>query len=330
MKPEDYRVNHCLTCNTDFDLSLTACPHDFTPLIKQGVVSIEPLDALYDIEDIRKSRICLTLQLKTKESNQRVIAKIYTPRSNEQREKERFKRIATTLEALNHPSIPRVLQTGKLKDRRPFVLLEYMRGIALMDLLGEGKKLDPLNVCKISIQVCEILEYAHRKNVFPPDLSPGDIIVEPIRTVKDCFWNVSLVDFGKGNPLLHGDNRKAQFTELGDFFGTPEFFAPELLEAREVDGRANIYSLGCIMYLALKGKYAFKGPTWFATLSLHVSEIPAQIFYKPVTKFQERLERIVFKCMSKNPQQRYPSISDLKTELQSLARFAVASAQEQK
>jgi len=322
MKPEHSIITLCLACGRAFAKDTETCPNDGTPLIRQGGVSIEPLDSIYEIQDIRTSRICHTLQLKAKESEQRVIAKVYIPKTNDIREKERFKRIATTLERLNHPAIPHVLQKGKLRDGRHYVLLEYKPGLSLMDLLRGGKKIDPVAVCQIMIKVCEVLEYAHRKNVIPPDLSPGDIIVEPLRSVKDCVWNVSLVDFGKGNPLLHADNRKAQFTELGDFFGTPEFIAPEIVMQTEIDGRANIYALGCIMYLALKGEYPCKGKTWFSTLALQASGQVAPIYSDTKSKLQARMEKIVMTCLQKSRNDRYAGMSDLRSELQSASKLS--------
>jgi serine/threonine-protein kinase len=324
MKPEQSIIRLCLACGRSFDGDTDTCPKDGTPLLRQGGVSIEPLDSIYEIQDVRTSRICHTLQLKAKESEQRVIAKVYIPKTDDIREKERFKRIASTLEQLNHPAIPHVLQKGKLRDGRRYVLLEYKPGLSLMDLLSGGKKIDPLTVCQIMIKVCEVLEYAHRKNVIPPDLSPGDIIVQPLRSVKECIWNVSLVDFGKGNPLLHADNRKAQFTELGDFFGTPEFIAPEIVMQMEIDARANIYALGCIMYLALKGQFPFKGATWFSTLALQASGQASPIYpeKEKKSKLQERLQKIVMTCLQKSRNDRYASVSDLRSELQTAAKLS--------
>ncbi|MBX9685129.1 MAG: serine/threonine protein kinase [Candidatus Obscuribacterales bacterium] len=308
---QDTRI--CLTCSKTFPSDQKRCPFDGVDLVDIAVNEpIPPLDETYDFISARRSRIALIFHLKHKTSGQEVIAKVLSATGNKEREKKRFMRMVELMSAMTHPGVPRVIESASLPDGTPYILLEYRSGVSLGELLKQRGRISILDLCEITCQVCDVLEHAHELGIVHPDLSPGDIIVEESSPHN---WNVSVVDFGKGNPLLHSDNRKVQLTEEGDFFGTPEFMAPEILQTKNVDERSNIYSLGCIMYFCLKGRVPIKGPNWFSTLHQHQTMAVSPIYDEPKSKTETEIEEIVFKALEKDPKNRYANMAELKSAL---------------
>jgi len=205
---------------------------------------------------------------------------------------ERFLREGRTLARLSHPNIVAVHGAGKRHDPQlpaPYywIAMEYVDGPNLRQLLQRGR-LEPAQALPIVKQVCDALDYAHAQGVVHRDIKPENVLVARDGRVK-------VADFGLAK-LLASDRAESMLTATDDVFGTPHYMAPEQIEqTRDVDHRADIYSLGVVFYEVLTG------------------ELPLGKF-KPASQVADvnpRLDGIVEKAMRKEPARRYQAASEI-------------------
>ncbi len=209
----------------------------------------------------------------------------------------RFEREGLALAQLSHPNIVQVIDRG-ISGEVCFLVMEFVEGVPLRRLL-EGSKLPPEQALAIVPQICAALEYAHGKGVVHRDIKPENIMVTTEGSVK-------ITDFGLAR-IVRGESPEAlkRLTRTNVLMGTPDYMAPEQREkAKEVDHRADIYSLGVIFYEMLTG------------------ELPLGRFPAPSKKVavDVRLDEVVFKALEKEPELRYQRASHMHrdvTEVQS-------------
>ncbi len=211
---------------------------------------------------------------------------------------ERFEREARAIAALNHPNICQIYDVGP-----DYIVMEYVEGSEIKGPL-------PLDLAlKAAIQLAAALEAAHRKSITHRDLKPANIL-----TTKS---GVKVLDFGlaKFEVLKPGPNDATQtraLTEEGSIVGTLQYMAPEQLQGKPTDARSDIFSFGCVLYEILTGKRAFRGDNQATLIAAIIDRDP-----EPLTAMTPpMLEHIVKKCLAKDPDDRWQSASDLKSELQ--------------
>ncbi len=206
----------------------------------------------------------------------------------------RFTREARTLAKLQHANIVSVYEFGNVEDTYYF-LIEYVEGSTLRELVQQ-RKLDPEHALAIVPQLCDALQYAHDKDVVHRDIKPENILMSVDGSVK-------IADFGLSR--LVGDQHPQQtITATHQVVGTPRYMAPEQLEgAKQIDHRADIYSLGVVIYEMLTG------------------ELPIGRFAAPSKKAEidVRLDEVVLRSLEKEPQRRYQAASHLKSDVQVIA-----------
>lgn len=205
----------------------------------------------------------------------------------------RFTREARTLAKLNHPNIVSVYEFGNVQDTYYF-LMEFVDGPTLRDVVRAGH-LAPEHALAIVPHLCDALQYAHDKGVIHRDIKPENIL-----TAKD--GSVKIADFGLSR-LLGNDPQTMALTGTHQIMGTPRYMAPEQLEGtRSVDHRADIYSLGVVIYEMLTGE-----------LPIGRFEVPSQ-----KVNIDVRLDEVVLRTLEKEPQRRYQRASQIKSDLQSI------------
>jgi serine/threonine-protein kinase len=216
----------------------------------------------------------------------------------------RLEREAKLLATLNHPNIGGIYGLEHVDGTR-FLVLELIEGETLADLASRG----PLPVddaLKVSRQIAEALEAAHEKGVIHRDLKPANIKVTPDGTVK-------VLDFGLAKALA-GDNSASNVTQSptislaatrqGVILGTAAYMAPEQARGRTVDRRADIWAFGCVLYELLAGQPAFKGEDVSEILAAALKEQPDW------SKVPLRTQRLLKRCLEKDPKQRLRDIAD--------------------
>lgn len=211
----------------------------------------------------------------------------------------RFTREARTLARLNHPNIVALFEFGKVRDTYYF-LMEYVEGPTLRQIVS-SQQLRPEQALAIVPHLCDALQFAHDKGVIHRDIKPENILVTGDGSVK-------IADFGLSRLLGH-DSQSTVLTGTHQVMGTPRYMAPEQFEgARSVDHRADIYSLGVVIYEMLTG------------------ELPIGRFAVPSQKvsIDVRLDEVVLRTLEKEPQRRYQHASQVKSDVQ-----AITSSQHQ-
>lgn len=217
----------------------------------------------------------------------------------------RFMHEARAASALDHPNICTIHEIDKTSDGRLFICMNHCEGESLRDVLARGPT--PMNeAVKITVKVAEGLAAAHEAGVVHRDIKPGNIIATEDRGVK-------IIDFGLAK--LAGATR---VTRSGMTVGTIAYKSPEQTRAEDVDGRADIWSLGLVLFEMLTGRCAFGADFDQATVySILNEKHPRVTDLRPDVPVE--LEQIVDKCLEKNPADRYQTATELADALDRLA-----------
>lgn len=216
---------------------------------------------------------------------------------------ERFKREIDILMRINHPSVPRICGYGKC-GLELYYVADFIDGTDLRSVLERKKRLEPAAACVLTAAVADALSAAHAAGIIHRDVKPSNIMM-------DEQQNVHLVDFG----VARGEGPGMEtLTRTGMVMGTPEYMSPEHFDSHTVDERSDIYSLGVVLYEELTGSRPFVGNTPFAIALKHKSEPPPP----PRTVCRDVpgwLDRLVLKCLEKDPALRFGSMAEFAVEL---------------
>ncbi|MCB9667466.1 MAG: serine/threonine protein kinase [Myxococcales bacterium] len=221
---------------------------------------------------------------------------------------ERFTREAHTATKVRNDHIVEVFDVGVLPDGCPYMLMEYLEGRELADVIEFEGPLAIGRVVRIVEQVCEALTAIHAQNVVHRDLKPQNILLIARKGNPDF---VKILDFGVSKVGEAADNLLGSLTRTGALIGTPHYMAPEQSKGlRNTDHRADIYALGVIMYLALIGRVPFDGETLPDLIMNIMTQAPT-----PPTELRADIPRafndIVMKAFRKDPAERFNSAEEL-------------------
>src|ERR1017187_7058515 len=227
--------------------------------------------------------------------------------------RERFEREAKTIASLNHPHICTLYDTGH-QDEIDFLVMEYLEGETLAQRLLKGP-LPLQQVLQYSIEISDALDKAHRKGITHRDLKPGNIMLTKSGTKLLDFGLAKLKqEVAPATPDSQLPTLKSAATGEGTILGTLQYMAPEQVEAKEVDARTDIFAFGAVVYEMATGKKAFEGKTSASVMAAILKdEPPAMSSLTPVTP--PMLDRVVKRCMAKEPDNRWQSANDLTNEL---------------
>lgn len=223
---------------------------------------------------------------------------------------KRFAQEGQVLSALEHTNIARVYAMSVLPSGQPYIVMEKLAGRTLADVLAATTGgLDTHRAAVIMQQVCQGLAYAHSRGVIHRDLKPSNIMLvsEPHTGGAGA---VKIFDFGIAKRFDESGQSVQALTQAGDVLGSPPYMSPEQCIGAPTDQRSDIYALGCIYYQMVVGKPPFVGKTAVETLSMHLSESPPL-----VSRGSVKLQKLIARCLSKRPEDRFASISELLNEL---------------
>jgi serine/threonine protein kinase/Tol biopolymer transport system component len=231
--------------------------------------------------------------------------------------RERFEREARTIASLNHPHICTLFDIGQ-QDGTDFLVMEYLEGETLAERLKKGPL--PLDqVLQYAIEISDALDKAHRKGITHRDLKPGNIMLTKSGTKLLDFGLAKLKkDTAPANVTLSKVPTEDAVTAQGTILGTLQYMAPEQLEGKEVDARTDIFAFGLVVYEMATGKKAFEGKSQASLIAAILErEPPAMSTLQPMTPPQ--LDRVVKKCLAKEPEKRWQAASDICDELKWIA-----------
>ncbi len=231
--------------------------------------------------------------------------------------RQRFEREAKAISQLSHPHICALYDVGS-QDGVEYLVMELLEGQTLADRLEKGAL--PLDqVLKNGVEIADALEKAHKRGIVHRDLKPGNVML--------TRSGVKLLDFGLAKSLAPA--REEGFTSLpteahqpltekGTVMGTFQYMSPEQLEGKEADHRADIFALGCVVYEMATGKKAFAGNSRASTIAAILASDPPPIS-SIAAMTPPALDRVVKTCLAKDPDDRWQSAHDVKSELQWIA-----------
>ncbi len=238
--------------------------------------------------------------------NKPVALKVLHPRFSADPEiVERFQREAQAAAHIEHPNICLATDFGRLDDSAFFLVMEWLDGESLEELLEREGRLDPDRAVKLAVQIAEALEKAHELGIVHRDLKPANIMVVD----KNGREFVKVTDFGIAQVRL-GDS--AKITQAGAAYGTPTYMSPEQASGREVDGRSDLYALGVILYEMLTDKVPFDADSIPLIMAKHVTDPPPPMAeMAPDAPIPRWLDHVVMKCMEKAPEARPQTAAEL-------------------
>ncbi len=231
-------------------------------------------------------------------------------RSRSARAIERFRTEALTTGQLNHPNIAAVTDFGRLDDGRPYLVMEFVEGESLSDVLRREGVLPVQRAARIGHALCAGLVAAHAQGVIHRDLKPANVIIHDDEHVGS---SIKIVDFGIAK--LTQSVVSTESTETSGLIGTPMYMAPEQIRQREdLDGRADVYALGVILFRMLTGKTPFSGRPAGDLMIAKATEKPPRLRLLN-DAIPPALEKIVMRAMQPEPDKRTPSAERLAEEL---------------
>jgi predicted ATPase/tRNA A-37 threonylcarbamoyl transferase component Bud32 len=219
----------------------------------------------------------------------------------------RFMREAQAVAKLNHPNIVSIHDIGK-EDEKQFFVLEFVDGMSLRDLMRtypEGK-CDIQTVLRVSIDICNALQYAHSQDVLHRDIKPENILITEEGTAK-------LMDFGLAKML-----DQSSITQEGMIVGTVAYVAPEIALGKGSDARSDLYSFGAVLYETVTGRPPFQGEDPVKVIFSHIHDYPVSPS-RLNPKVPQALAECIMKLLEKEPGKRYQSAVDLLKVLRDIA-----------
>jgi serine/threonine protein kinase len=223
----------------------------------------------------------------------------------------RFEQEAKASAALEHSNIITIYDFGWSAAGHAYLVMEYLRGNSLDQILRLQGRLDTDQFLQIFSQICDGLQHAHTRGIIHRDIKPSNIMI----VERDNAPNLAkIVDFGLAK--LTSQEAELHLTQSGIAMGTPLFMSPEQCRGAEIDRRSDVYSLGCVMYAALMGDVPHKGDSALNTLYKHLAETPQPFgVMAPDHNLPPRLEQAIFKALEKDPGARQQSMSELKNDI---------------
>ncbi|MER6083995.1 Stk1 family PASTA domain-containing Ser/Thr kinase [Streptomyces sp. NPDC001833] len=220
----------------------------------------------------------------------------------------RFRREAQSAASLNHPAIVAVYDTGEDYIDGvsiPYIVMEYVDGSTLRELLHSGRKLLPERAMEMTIGILQGLEYAHRSGIVHRDIKPANVMLTRNGQVK-------VMDFGIARAM--GDSGMTM-TQTAAVIGTAQYLSPEQAKGEQVDARSDLYSTGCLLYELLTVRPPFVGDSPVAVAYQHVREEPQppSVFDPEITP---EMDAIVLRALVKDPNYRYQSADEMRADIE--------------
>ncbi|WP_019874468.1 Stk1 family PASTA domain-containing Ser/Thr kinase [Sporichthya polymorpha] len=221
---------------------------------------------------------------------------------------QRFRKEAQSAASLNNPAIVSVYDTGEdYADGVPvpYIVMEYVDGQTLRELLASGRRLLPERAMEIVAGVLTALDYSHQAGIVHRDIKPGNVMLTRSGTVK-------VMDFGIARAIA---DASATMTATAAVIGTAQYLSPEQAKGEKVDARSDLYSAGCLLYELLTGQPPFTGDSPVSVAYQHVRENP-----KPPSLVDPAvtppMDAIVLKSLAKNPENRYQSAAEMREDIE--------------
>jgi serine/threonine-protein kinase len=234
---------------------------------------------------------------------------------------QRFEREAAAVSRLNHPNTVQVFDFGNAQGAL-YLIMEYVRGQDLAHIVERDGPLPWARAAPILTQVCGALQEAHELGIVHRDLKPENVLITRAPNGRDY---AKVLDFGLAK--LGARDAPPDMTDRSRIVGTPYYMAPEQIRGDEVDGRADIYSLGTLMFKLLTGDYLYTAKNAVGVLTKHLTaEIDAPSQRAPMRGIDPRVDAICVHALAKEPADRYQTVAEMAEEIDEVYREVVGDA----
>jgi serine/threonine protein kinase len=311
----------CIHCRSEIDSKFKACPYCGEPITDFLRRHLEhPIDGKYQIlarlgvggmgEVFKVLHIHLNAI--------RVIKLMRASIANEPGADDRFIREARLATRIQHPNVAALYDFSTLEDGSRYMVWEYIEGTNLHELIESRGPLSPRYAARLAIEALHGLDAIHRAGIVHRDISPENIMIARAESADET---VKLIDLGIAK---QGDSTDSARTQTGMFVGKWKYCSPEhlgMLDAGErIDGRADLYSFGIVLYEMLTGVPPFQADTPHAYLLLHASETPRALReVNPANTASPELEALIFRALEKDRKKRFASAREFAQALERIA-----------
>jgi serine/threonine protein kinase len=259
------------------------------------------------IEELGKGGMGRVYKATDTKIKEKVALKLIKPEiASDKKTLERFSNELRIARKITHKNVGKMFDINE-EEGTHYITMEYVSGQDLRGFIRQSGQMGVGTAISISKQVCEGLSEAHKTGVIHRDLKPSNIMI-------DQEGNVRIMDFGIARSL-----KEKGITGAGVMIGTPEYMSPEQAEAKELDQRSDIYSLGVIIYEMVTGRVPFEGDTALSIAMKHKGEAPKNP-KEYNTQIQDDLSDLILKCLEKEKNSRYQSAGEVKAELENIER----------
>jgi serine/threonine protein kinase len=318
-------VKYCDTCHSAYPDDFTACPRDRTPLrgtsdLPAGLV----LRGKYQIlEKIGSGGMATVYRARHLAFGEIRAIKVVSGRLAEDATfLRRFRAEAVVARKLQHPNAVRVDDLDATEDGRPFIVMEHFEGRDLRELVRTSGALSPARALRIASQVASALGAAHALGITHRDIKPDNILVG---AGPDGTELAKVLDFGiaKVREGFFDGGEGYSPTQTGTVLGTPQYISPEQAmgkRAEEVDGRADLYSLGVVLYEMVTGRLPFQSDTAMGMILHHLQSVPTPPdLARPDLALPAALCDVLMRALQKDPAARFQSADEMRAALDALA-----------
>ncbi len=327
----------CLRCHQEFDgPDLVACPTDgevLRPALREyaadpGALAGHVLDGRYLVEGLLgEGGMGLVVRARHLFLGRAVAIKLLHPELLLVREtRARFLREASTAAAVRHPGVVEPTDFGVTRDGLHYLVMEHLEGQDLLAWMEATGPLSATAAARVGAQVARALGAVHRAGFVHRDLKPENVWVLPAPTGADPA--IKVLDFGIAGAIAGPDGaaegQQDRLTRTGRTIGTPHYMAPEQARGGAVDGRADLYALGCLLFELVTGEVAFGGASPLDILTAQVTR-PPRAPSEVAPSCPAWFDAIVLRCLQKSPALRFPDADALADALEAAAASALAA-----
>jgi len=236
--------------------------------------------------------------------------------------RERFQRETLLMARFHHPFAVALFDASLNDPAGPCIVMEYVKGGNLEDLLKKARKMTPLRVGRIVGQLCEVLQAAHDENIIHRDLKPANLMVTEPDTPKE---RIKVMDFGLAK-MIDGPARQVTDTTVDFAVGTPAYICPEQVRGEAMDHRGDLYSVGVMAYELLSGRTPFLGTSGMDVLLAHATDEPPTFAEIGLAGWVPAVvEAVIRRCLMKDPDDRQQSAKEFADEFAAALKEAKAA-----
>jgi eukaryotic-like serine/threonine-protein kinase len=309
----------CPRCTKEYDRSIAFCPEDGAPLSEsllppepdssQAATAPKVVGGRYELGRVVGHGATARVYEATDRQTGllvavKILSRLYATDSHERR---RFLREAEAVIGIDHPNVIRVLDYGRLRDGRPYIVTEFLKGGSLGELLRRERVLGQTRTLRIVRDTASALQAAHRIGVIHRDIKPDNILLVGSSEAPE----VRVVDFGLSKRSSHESSR------AGTTLGTPAYMPPEQVLSEPVDSRSDVYSLGVVMFRCLTGYLPFVSED-DVTLLAHQLLMPPPPPSWLLEGLDPRIEAVVIRALRKLPENRFPDMAAMLHSIQAV------------